>query len=286
MPSSKPTARHQNFCFTLNNYDAEAIELLKSCHEKYAKYTIFGREVGKSGTKHLQGYIQFRSRVSCANAQTRLPHGCHIEVARGGAGANIKYCSKEGDYEELGKRPVKEISKKSRDDLAKEFKEEATSGAIGVTKFAETNPGVWYFSGHNLRRNYLSVAVPVTRDDIHVEWVYGPPGVGKSRYAHGALPDAYIKDPRTKWWNGYMLETTCIIDDFGPGGIDINHLLRWFDRYKCLVEQKGDMCPLHVTRFIVTSNFSPEECFTDNFQVPHVQLPALRRRLAVTHMEG
>jgi len=30
-----------------------------------------------------------------------------------------------------------------------------------------------------------------------------------------------------------------IIDDFGPNGIDINHLLRWFDRYKCLVENKG-----------------------------------------------
>jgi len=26
--------------------------------------------------------------------------------------------------------------------------------------------------------------------------------------------------------------------NFGPNGIDINHLLRWFDRYKCLVEKK------------------------------------------------
>jgi len=109
--------------------------------------------------------------------------------------------------------------------------------------------------------------------------------VGKSRLAHEELPEAYIKDPRTKWWNGYMLETSVIIDDFGPLGIDINHLLRWFDRYKCLVETKGGMIPLYATTFIVTSNFTPEDVFKDKEGVPHVQTPALERRLVIEHME-
>lgn len=83
-----------------------------------------------------------------------------------------------------------------------------------------------------------------------------------------------------------MLEVDCIIDDLGPKGIDINHLLRWFDRYKCTVETKGDMVPLYVTKFIVTSNFSPEEVYKneDDCSIPHVQMPALRRRMKVTHM--
>lgn len=81
-----------------------------------------------------------------------------------------------------------------------------------------------------------------------------------------------------------MLESDVIIDDFAPKGIDINHLLRWFDRYKCTVETKGDMVPLHATKFIVTSNFPPEGCFKDEDGGTHPQMPALRRRIKVTHM--
>lgn len=82
-----------------------------------------------------------------------------------------------------------------------------------------------------------------------------------------------------------MLEKEVIIDDFGPNGIDINHLLRWFDRYRCYVEVKGSMVALLATKFIVTSNWSPTEVFTDEKTgLVHKQVPALLRRLRVTHM--
>lgn len=80
-----------------------------------------------------------------------------------------------------------------------------------------------------------------------------------------------------------MLEKTVIIDDFGPKGIDMNHLLRWFDRYKCNVEVKGGMVPLHADTFIVTSNFSPSECFRLENGEEHPQIAALLRRISVEH---
>lgn len=107
--------------------------------------------------------------------------------------------------------------------------------------------------------------------------------MGKSRLAHETLPDAYVKDPRTKWWNGYMCQKDVIIDDFGPNGIDINHLLRWFDRYKCLVENKGGMVALHATSFIVTSNFHPRDVFKFGDEI-NPQLPALERRIVIEEM--
>lgn len=80
-----------------------------------------------------------------------------------------------------------------------------------------------------------------------------------------------------------MQQKTVIIDDFGPNGIDINHLLRWFDRYKCLVETKGGMLALLADTFIVTSNFHPEDIFK-TFDGPHPQLPALLRRIVLINM--
>lgn len=81
-----------------------------------------------------------------------------------------------------------------------------------------------------------------------------------------------------------MLESEVIIDDLGPKGIDINHLLRWFDRYKCYVETKGDIVPLYADTFIVTSNFKPEDIFKEDDGSEHLQIPALKRRIKFIHM--
>lgn len=81
-----------------------------------------------------------------------------------------------------------------------------------------------------------------------------------------------------------MCEKDVIIDDFGPNGIDINHLLRWFDRYRCYVENKGGMIALYADNFIITSNFHPSEIFSFAGET-NVQLPALMRRIDLKHME-
>lgn len=105
-----------------------------------------------------------------------------------------------------------------------------------------------------------------------------------------------MKEPKSKWWNHYLLEKEVIIDDYGPACIDINHLLRWFDRYKCYVESKHGMLPLYADKFIITSNFHPRDLFkssTTRFEFSsstivseeHPQLPALMRRVEVILME-
>lgn len=272
------------YCFTLNNYtDVEEANIKRVCGAE-SIYAIYGREVGESGTPHLQGYIFFKKSYRFTTIKDRYLPRCHIEIAAGSPDANRRYCSKGGDFVEFGEIPTGVEGKSTRDEIAKAFVASMSRGKAGLAEFADSNPGTWYYSGHNLLRNWLSVQPVVDRADVRARWVYGDPGVGKSRFAHGELPDAYIKEPRTKWWNGYLLENDVIIDDFGPGGIDINHLLRWFDRYKCLVESKGGMLPLHAINFIVTSNYSPESCFTDSFGVVHPQISALLRRINVISM--
>jgi len=299
----------KRWCFTINNYTEVEYEYVWRALEDNCEYAVVGREVGEQGTKHLQGFGMFRIRSSLQTVKLLLHSRAHLEVARGTPRQNRVYCTKGGEYREHGECPDRSTSRGrahlpgspqstclARNAAVDEFITRMDEGRPGLVRFAEEQPVTWYFSGHNLLRNYLAVSSDLHRPDIRVEWYYGPPGVGKSRRAHEELPTAFIKDPRTKWWSGYLLEKECIIDDFAPGGIDMNHLLRWFDRYRCTVETKGGVVPLHVTHFIVTSNFHPSDCFksqsyvcnntgSSSYVEDHPQLPALMRRINVVLFE-
>lgn len=281
-------SRGKAFCFTLNNYTEDEFTDLKGASEAECRYAVLGREIGESGTPHIQGYWLLRKRIAFEALKHRFLPRAHIENAAGTASANRLYCTKGGTYWEHGECPSANFKSKdaggSRNVIATSFVAHMERGRDGLVEFSSEQPGTWYFSGHNLLRNHLTLQPATERPGIKVEWVYGEPGVGKSRYAHSKYPTAYIKEPRTKWWNNYLLEKEVIIDDFGPQGIDINHLLRWFDRYKCYVENKGGMLPLVADSFVVTSNFHPSTVFSFASEC-NPQLPALMRRITLNHMK-
>lgn len=122
----------------------------------------------------------------------------------------------------------------------------------------------------------------VVRPCVHAKVFWGVTGSGKTHLAwQEAGPYAYIKNPNTKWWDGYQNQPNVIIDEF-IGNISVNYLLTWFDKYPCNVEVKGYTVPLSATNFWITSNVSPDEWYPDaNDQVK----AALRRRLMVTHFD-
>lgn len=283
MVRAPQSVQHKNWLFTLNNFSDAEVTSAQAWLQESCSYALFGKEVGENGTPHLQGYFCLLHKSRLSSIKSGFSARAHIEVARGSSQSNKVYCSKSGDVWEWGECPGKP-PKRTRDELAVSYKLAAEGGRDALDAWYVDNSGVAAFSGHTLRRNFLECASTVERPDINVEWIYGSPGIGKSRMAHERYPLGYVKDPRTKWWHGYMLERDVIIDDFAPKGIDINHLLRWFDRYRCIVENKGGMVPLHAVNFIVTSNFSPEEVFKDDDGGPHPQIAALRRRMKVTHM--
>nr|UOF76671.1 rep protein [Cressdnaviricota sp.] len=112
--------------------------------------------------------------------------------------------------------------------------------------------------------------------NIFVFW--GPTGTGKSRTAwESAGADAYGKDPRSKFWDGYQGEKCVVMDEF-RGAIDISHLLRWFDRYPVRVEIKGSSRPLCAESIWITSNLKPSDWYPD---LDSASLDALLRRLVV-----
>lgn len=137
-----------------------------------------------------------------------------------------------------------------------------------------------------LQRIAADNAVPVAMErTCYVFW--GATGTGKSRRAwEEAGGEAYVKDPRTKWyyaanarWCGYRNQENVVVDEF-RGSIDVAHLLRWLDRYPVLVEVKGGSRPLHARRIWITSNVDPRAWYPELDEQTKL---ALLRRLNITH---
>lgn len=124
----------------------------------------------------------------------------------------------------------------------------------------------------------LAVA-PKARPDVCGLWLYGPPGTGKSRYARMlAGDDIYLKS-QNKWWDGYVGQSHVLLDDLdkgiGSNGGFWHNMKIWTDRYACTGEIKGGQVSLNYERFMVTSNYSPEDLLGHD---DPVLLAAVRRR--------
>jgi len=111
---SKKQVRKQNikrsngFCITVNNYDDEDIEILKSYYDNddNCKYLIYGKEKApKTGTPHLQAYIYYTNKLAY-NKVRKWFSPWHVEAQK--AKTNVKaysYCMEDGEFTEYGERP-------------------------------------------------------------------------------------------------------------------------------------------------------------------------------------
>jgi len=104
-----PKKKDRKWVFTVNNYTMEHVEQVKLIESKYC---VFGFEVAPTtGTKHLQGFIEFKNPRSFQGVQFMFPKGTYLDRAKSTDEA-ITYCKKEGDYHEQGIIP--ESQKKSQ----------------------------------------------------------------------------------------------------------------------------------------------------------------------------
>jgi len=268
-----PNPPLRRFCFTANNYTPELEERIAGVLTERARYAIYGKEVGESGTPHLQGYCSLKGNVRFNTLRTLFP-GCHLEKAKGSEQQNFDYCSKDGDYVEYGER--KEQGKRTDLETAIDSLKEG-----GIKKVVEDHPSEYVKFGNGLHRLLLQLnATPYTHSDVRGVWIYGEPGTGKSHAARAFDPQLFSKQ-QNKWWDGYNGEHTVLIDDFDTHGVCLGHYLKiWSDKYAATGEFKGGTCHLHHRTLIITSNYHPNQLFEDP-----ILCAAIVRRFKIRHKE-
>lgn len=260
------SVRSNGYCFTLNNYTDEETQ---SIVDIKCNYIIFGREVGESGTPHLQGYVQFGAPGKTLSAMKKLIPRAHFEVTKGSIDQNVAYCSKEGDFTERGVKPMSQKRKGvcGKDSLEARW-EKAKEG-----RFQELPPE----QIKTYEYIYRKFAPASDRDVLDNLWIQGPSGCGKSKYVRDNYEEFYSK-PMSKWWDGYEREETVLLDDYDPSHTKFlaYFLKTWADHYVFNAEVKGGMMRIRPKTIIITSQYSIDECF----ESPQ-EIDAIKRRFKV-----
>lgn len=93
--NTKQISPAKKWVFTWNNYNNDDfLNIQNILSEKSSKYVI-GKEIGESGTKHLQGYVEFDKKIRPSRL---VSEKIHWEKAKGSMEDNLKYCTKDNDY--------------------------------------------------------------------------------------------------------------------------------------------------------------------------------------------
>lgn len=244
--------RKRGWCYTLNNYTEEEEAKVQTID---AVYHIYGREHGKSGTPHLQGFVYFATLKSRSQVAAYLGGRAHLEPLRGTPSQAADYCRKDGDTFESGELPRQ--GKRSDLDEVREHLE-AGEGMRHVVKLCRSA------SSLRVAAAWLTHHEPARRTKPNVTWYFGPTGCGKSRKVAAAIDtlnlDAYWHTG-TKWFDGYDGEPVAVFDDFRAEQCKFAFLLRLLDRYPLRVEVKGGFRQWRPDHIYFTSPFPPEELF-------------------------
>lgn len=267
--------RIRSYVFTLNNYTDDEVAKLQSGDYTYI---VFGKEVGESGTPHLQGFVHFEN-AKTMSAVHKLAgwKRSALKPAEKPLSA-IDYCKKgeqsHGEWEEAGVKGQTyglnadvfergDFKQGRRTELEEVYNK--IKNGMSVDDVAWENPDV-YERAHKslskledirLRRMYRT-------EMTEGIWIYGATGTGKSEFAFSTFAEgkSYSYPYDNGWWDGYCCQPTVLIDEF-RGQIPFNELLRMVDKHPNYYVRRRNREPMPFLskKVIITSCLHPNEVF-------------------------
>lgn len=255
----------KNWAFTAFCEEADAKAFLDTMWATEACQYLVGQleSAPSTGGTHIQGFVTFTQKRRLTWIKKNIDQEAHFEPAKGTAQQNRVYCTKEesriaGPWE-FGEL-VTQGKTKGLDQAIELIKSRATD-----TQVAESLPAVYvrHYRGLQELRRALKITAE-QRTWLPELWVvYGASGTGKSRWAREAFPDAFWKSAGTAWWDGYWGQETIVLDDFTGRFMPLTDLQHLLDGNPMQVEIKGGSVPMLARRIIITSNWRPDEWYSE-----------------------
>lgn len=281
--------RSRSYVITYNNPHEDKVTLesfMELIQASGASRAIAQLERGDNGTPHIQGFFEFENqRYAKSVKKLFFPGQPHIEAAKSAFDSWV-YCSKEDTRiegpREFGSVP---LPKKSKGRDYKEYNLAVVSG--GLAQMVE--------DGKVSIDRYLRIKQSVDAYNIDTrvvqsldtelksnnEWHVGPPQCGKSSSVRWRFPNAYRKEAKNKWWDGYTGQDNVIIDEIELDADYLGHYLKiWGDHYAFPAEVKGGTINIRPKHIIVTTNYRPDEIF----KCPTL-VAAIERRFHIIYWE-
>lgn len=257
---------NKHFCFTFNNPDIAITDVAALFTSKGFEvlYGIYQEEVGDSGTKHYQGYIELAKHATLLQLKT-IHSRFHWEKRRGTREQARDYCRKPGGSNLI------EIGEwiDSINGLAPSLRRVVNLAASGARintiisedaiTYVKYRGGIDALVSHFQRQNHRAGI-----RNLNITWIVGASGSGKSYATWVFLREReFYRKSNTKWWSGYTGEPWVWWDDFDAAAIPFVDLLGYLDRYGLVGETKGGHVQLTYTGIIFTSVRSPFELYDD-----------------------
>jgi len=262
--SFNPREPHRSFLYTVNNPTDDDIARLVHTDDVVRHRSC--KEIGEHGTLHLQGAITFKRGYRFTQLKKLHPRA-NFQVAKMCDVTN--YCIKGEMLLDI----------KSNQGHRSDLDAVATMAANGasIPEIAREHPVTYMRNYRGLQALMTALAPRVDQfSPIDVKLFWGPPGTGKTRLAF-SLSDSLYQVPdavnRTLWFDGYLGQTTILLDDF-YGGIEYSYLLKLLDGYPMTLPVKGGFVHKNWNTVIITSNALPEAWYPN---LPDIR--ALDRRI-------
>jgi hypothetical protein len=266
--TNKAISNAANVCFTLNNYTTKDIEFFDAYK---CKYIIYGKEVGKDGTPHLQGYIELNKSIpkqtilnihKRAHFEPRRTHTDDGQLIFNAAGKAREYCMKEGDFTERG-----EIKKQGKRNDLKLLCDDIGKGNITVEQILIDDPMAYHQHGRTLeKREEIMLARKFRTYETRTTgvWRCGESNTDKTKAAClGYTPDTHYmwSSVNAGWQCNYKGQPTVIINDF-RGAIKYDELMNMVDWCPYFIPRRGRPDLPFVSReVIITSSLYPWDVY-------------------------
>lgn len=243
--------------FTINNPD-ESMEAFaeKLKGVRIVKFFVFQHESGeRTGTPHYQGYVGLSQQRKLSWCKRHISRRGHFEIRRGTHEQAVDYVTKEET------RVAGPIAYNLPDHAGQGSRSDLTAAVTslrngGLKRLADEHPDllVRYPSGFARLTCFLP---PPPRPLHNVTLLYGPTGIGKTRWAMDKFgDDIYKHEPYSHWFDGYFGQRCFLLDEF-DGWLKLSYFLSFLDRYPHRLQIKNGFQWLTSSEICITANVHP-----------------------------